>query len=271
MPGLVIPYRDVIAADGQLTRIEYYHEEDVDRPTAYSRFLTRMGWIHQEYSYWKTVIPDSVTFMELCSRKVHEKVWNPVPNGKTKQTLTKGDGVDPRQWFGGSTDDLEEMVIMRFGALPMNVVAIMHIDERKNEVSGEILRGPNLPGRLSKRGIGGAAYQEFYHAYRVPDQAQPGKYIHQLQTAPRNGFAATTQLSVPDPCWPTYEAMWQNWNGARPNVHCAVYGDYGMGKSTFAATWPGPRLVFSFDYYGKDLPYQKGAQSISEMQYYQLG
>lgn len=198
--GMIIPYRDIIRKDGSV-RIEYYHEEDPERPVAYSTFLQRMGVLHKEYDQWKTIIAESVTFMELCARKLHEKVLNPMtPFAK---------GTDTRQWFAGSTDLLEEMLIQRFGNLPMNLLVIGHIDERKNEVSGEILRGPFAPGRLSKRNLMGAAYQELYHAYRVRNDQ--GQLNWQLQTMSSEGFIATTQLGAPNPCYPHYLSLWENY------------------------------------------------------------
>lgn len=45
-----------------------------------------------------------------------------------------------------------------------------------------------------------------------------------------------------------------------PPIHALVYADFGAGKSTFAATFPTPMLVWSFDAYGKDGPYLKGGE-----------
>ena len=45
-----------------------------------------------------------------------------------------------------------------------------------------------------------------------------------------------------------------------PPIHCMVYADTGIGKSTFASTFPKPMLVFHFDPHGKDWPYRKDAQ-----------
>ena len=158
-----------------------------------------------EYANWKTVVNDSATFMELCARKLEEKVLNPM--------VKFAKGTDTRQWFSGSTDSLEEMLVYRFASLPMNVVTVCHVDERKNEISGEILRGMSAPGRLSKRGLLSAAYQEQYHLYTVRDEN--GKRHHQLQSNNRDGWVATSQIEVPDPCYPSYESLWANWDGKK--------------------------------------------------------
>lgn len=44
-------------------------------------------------------------------------------------------------------------------------------------------------------------------------------------------------------------------------IHCLVYGQSGAGKSTFAATFPTPQLVFLFDPLSKRSPYLVGGQS----------
>jgi hypothetical protein len=253
----VIPFRDIVHKDG-LVRIEYYHNEDPDNPTAFPKFRSRMAWFQSEYGNWQTVVNDSVTFMELSARKHEEKIMNPAPAGVSK--FVKGSGVDTRQWFAGSTDALEEMVVMRFAGLPMNVCICCHIDERRNEVSGEILRGAFAPGRLSKRGELMAAYQEQYHSFGF--KMEDGGRGYAIHTQNDGMWSATTQIDADNPCYPHYESLWGNWKGGeRPPMHVMVYGDSGTGKSTFAQTFPKPMLVWFWDPFGKDLPYWKGWKS----------
>jgi hypothetical protein len=206
----VVPlyYRDVQREDG-IVRIEYYHEHDVDFPTAMSCFRYRMSTIHQEYAVWKTLAVDSVTLAELAARAVEEKLLNPVPDGKSRYSPGRGSGFDARQWFGGSTDTLEDMFVRRFASLPMNVILACHIHERTNAVSGEILRGPYAPGRLYSRGELSSAFQEQYHMYTDRD-GETGQRVHQLQTQNRDGWVATTQIDAPDPCYPHYLSLWEN-------------------------------------------------------------
>jgi hypothetical protein len=241
--------------------IEYYHDVDPNQPRAYEKFLYRMGQFTGEEGYAVGVV-DSATFMELAARKREEKIINPMEKF--------GKGTDTRQWFSGSTDALEEMLIMRLGGLAMNVVVISHIDERRNEVSGEILRGPFAPGRLSKRGLLCAAYQEQYHTFA--GRGEDGKRFYALQTVNDGMWAATTQIEAPDPSFPTYDGIFAN----RPDLkfkpmHVLVYGDTGTGKSTFAQTFIacGNMIVWCFDPYGKDLPYQKGGK-VGELSYYEI-
>ncbi len=195
---LGVPYREVVSKKGELLiRIEYYHDIEPTHPTAYATFLKRMVDFQREYDQWKTVVVDSITFMELCSRKWNQYVLNPFPMYAA--------GKDMRQWFGGSTENLEEMLMMRFGALPMNVVIIAHVDEDKDEVMGAIVRNVNAPGRLRKRlAIG---YSEVYHAFA--QRGEDSRVEYWWQTRPDRSYAASSQIGAPDPCPPTYSAIWQ--------------------------------------------------------------
>jgi len=165
-------------------------------PDAYWRFLHRMAVFHQEYEQWQTVVADSTTFMEIGARKWDQYVMNP----QTK---------DPRQWWASSTDSLEEMLMVRFGGLPMNVVVLSHIDEGKDEAHGFFVRNPALPGRLRKNLA--AAYGEFYRAY-VDDDGAGGK-SYELQTSQTKMWNAATQIDAPDPCLQHYQQLWANHGG----------------------------------------------------------
>src|SRR3990167_1795906 len=133
-----------------IIKIERYNDVDPTQPTAYPAFMRRMSALPDEYAVWRTIVLDSVTFMELASRKYQQYTLNP-------------SAKDPRQWYGGSTEQLEEMLMIRFGSLPMNVVVIAHVDEDKDEVHGTYVRNPSAPGRLRKRMP--SAFAELYRAY----------------------------------------------------------------------------------------------------------
>jgi len=192
-----------------LKRIEYYHDmewvepETIKRkagvsikdvqPDAYARFLTRMAGFQHEYLQWRTAVVDSVTSMEIAARRWDQFVLNP-------------QAEDARQWYGASKDLLERMLLGRFASLPMNVVVIAHIDDDKFEYHGTQRRMPMAPGKL--RGSLPSQYQEVYHVYVDKDGS------HWLQTKGDNLWACTTQIDAPNPCEPTYQALWANWNAA---------------------------------------------------------
>lgn len=189
-------YCDIAHDDGPI-RLEYYHSVSPYHPTGYSDFMARMSVFHLEYNQWKTVVVDSATFMELEARKWHQYKLNP-------------DAKDGRQWFGGSTDLLEEMLMMRFASLPMNVLTLAHIDEDKDELYGEIVKNPAMPGRLRKRLA--SAYAEHYRSYVI--RQEDGSLAHALQTTNNGRYAAQSQIGAPEPCYPSYVSLWVNWKGA---------------------------------------------------------
>ena len=55
-------------------------------------------------------------------------------------------------------------------------------------------------------------------------------------------------------------------------IHILIYGDFGAGKSSFAATCPGPLLAWCFDAYGKDTPYLRNpAHAVGPLTEWQFG
>jgi len=205
---ITITHRDVMYPDG-IVRIEYYNRtDDIDNPTAFSYFRTRMGILHEEYDLWKTVVVDSITFMALQARKLEEKVLNPLPQGVT--LYTKGGGGDQRMWFAGATSSLEELLCMRLAGLDMNVVAIAHVSRDKNMLSGEIVQVPSAPGRLSSMSLLSAAFAEQYRLYTKRNAEGYREYW--AQTSNRDQYAAATQIEADDPVYPHYASLWTGWD-----------------------------------------------------------
>lgn len=221
-----------------IVQVEHFHELDPQRPVGYQNFLSRMSVLHHEYDQWATVVTDSITFLDLALRRLNQHVLKPEPK------------FDLRHWGGASALAIEETVMQRFASLPMNVVVTAHVDEDKDEAHGKMLKHPSAPGKLPKRLP--SAFGEFYHADTY-DDAEGSVYY--LQTRKDTLFNASSQIPAPNPCEPHYSALWNETEDEPFAVHCLVYGDSGAGKSTFAATFPKPMLVFLFDPPDKARPY----------------
>lgn len=198
-----------------LVQIEYYHDTlmawdakgqgatqsgiamgHVD-PECWNRFLRRMYGFGDEYDAWATATFDSVTTMDIAARMFFQYKIN--PNAK-----------DGRQWWGSSTEALEQILFTRVAGFPMNVVTIAHVDKEQDEVLGQRVRNPLAPGRL--RGSLGGAYSEFYHHFVQVEKDQNNRVIGErqylVQTRGSAQWNASTQIDAPDPSPATYEALW---------------------------------------------------------------
>lgn len=180
--------------DGSLLfQVEYYLDRDPTRPESYAKFLVRLSRLENDIAAqgFQTVIIDSVTFMELTARKLSQYKLNPASR-------------EPRQWFGFSTDTLEEILMIRFGSLPINVVALAHIDDQKVSSHGTNVFSIAAPGRLSRRAPG--AYSEVYRAYVTVGEG--GVREHYWQTRGDLLYTASSQIDAPDPSPQEYSALW---------------------------------------------------------------
>ncbi len=230
-----------------LIRIENYCDPDPQAPTGYLRFLNRMLSVQgTAASQWGSIVIDMVTSMEIMARKYHQYVLNPATR-------------EPRQWWSGTTDSLEENLYVRCGSLRTNVCVLAHVDKDKGQVGGGVVTVPQAPGRL-RSGLPGG-FGELYYAYVKRDDTGVLQYC--MQTHNDGVFAASTQIDAPDPVVvPPRASPWKqvyaNWNGSkRPYWHGLVWGESGTGKSSFARWLPKPQLVLFFDPLGKDTPYVK--------------
>lgn len=203
--GPFCPYRTVHSkkTGKMLKRIEYYHDttwvqpEVVNRkagksikdmsPDAYHRFLKRMAAYGDEEVAWATVVCDSVTAMEIASRRWDQFTLNP-------------DAQDARQWYGASKDMLERMLLGRLAGLPCNVVVCAHIDDQPFENQGRGRRMPMAPGKL--RASLPSQYGEVYRSW-VDDRGE-----HWMQTKSDGLWACTTQLELPEQIFPHYSSLW---------------------------------------------------------------
>lgn len=190
-----IPMQRATNGNGRtIVQVEHYQNANAKNPTAYPLFQARVSQLESEYNQWNTVVVDSVTLMELAARKYCQYVLNPTSR-------------DPRQFWGGATDLLEEFLCIQVGALPMNVVIICHVEVEKDEITGGMIRNPKAPGRLS-RSLPAVAV-ELYRSFIAPPDSE-GRREYQLQTQADHLFNCATRIGAPNPCTPHYKALWVN-------------------------------------------------------------
>lgn len=196
-------------------RIEYLHEDEIEvdekprkhlaaQKDYYTEKLTgfkvapyirtRLSrLLKDERDQWETVVFDSGTSLELCLRSYEQYVMNP-------------DAHDSKQWFGGSADAVERLLITRMAAWPKTLVVVAHTaNEKETDEAGT---GPTrykmrFPGRLP--GEFETYYTEVYHAF-VKDTNGKTEYL--LQTRSDAQYKANSAVfHAPNPSPNTFAAV----------------------------------------------------------------
>lgn len=192
-------YQDVFSKkdpDKLVIRVEYWGEANPTSPTAYSHFIKRFNTIEEEIKTegWKTVILDTVTYLELSARYYSKYGFN-------------ADTIDGRQHYAFSAQACEQYVMMRWPNLLLaNTFVLAHIDDQKDESdSGEgvvIRKMAAMPGKMPNR-VGGG-FGEVWRVY----VADNGRHEVQTQHRPGNAFDCKSLKKFPDGCYADLEVMW---------------------------------------------------------------
>lgn len=233
-----------------LFRVGRYDDPVIDRPEGFARFLEYLPVFLSELEAgkWASFILDSVSFASISGRKYHQYDLNE-------------DAKDPRQWYGGAVDLLEEVLCVQLPALPCNVGVVMHVSKTKVEAEGTMVRAPLAPGRLLNMVAG--AWPELYRLHVITEK--DGKKFRIFQTDSDEKWQAGTTIDAPDGLRvyrydpsKTWEAVWSGWKGKdRPPWHGIIYGEFHSGKSTAMTMLPSPCYVAHFDAIGKDMAYRR--------------
>src|SRR5215467_3100348 len=172
----------------------------VVQPKAATAFLERLNRLPKEIDRREcaTFCFETVTSSSLKARKMYQYDLEP-------------DNKDPRKWYGGAVDILEEVLLIQLPGLHCNVCVGLHVSKIKVEAEGSLVRAPLLPGRLLESFA--SQWPEIYRAYIDRDK-KTGERTGWLQTLSDEKWEATTQIEAPDPCDQIYKALWKNWDRA---------------------------------------------------------
>lgn len=192
--NISVTYRDIMKEDGPI-RVEYFSSDDPMLPNVANVLSARMSAFQYEKANWQTLVCGSLSSVALEGRLYEQFVLNP-------------QFKDPRKWYGAATEYVERLIVLQ-KALPINVVFICHIGRDKDEVNGEFVFTPDLPGRLSYSA--GRYFNEIYRLYIQRDAN--GVPVRCLQTDGDGRYISKTHINAPNPCWPNYEQLWSNWRG----------------------------------------------------------
>ena len=196
-----VEFREIIAPNGSLAcKVEYYHDPLVDQPQAATRFLERLNRLAKEVDAKKvrTFAFETVTSSALKARKMYQ--YDLDPRAK-----------DPRKWYGGAVDILEEVLLIQLPALNCNVCVGLHVSKTKVEAEGTMVRAPFLPGRLMESFA--SQWPEVYRTYI--ERGEDGEKYGLLQTQSDEFWEAASQIRAPDPSYGEYRKLWKNWDKRR--------------------------------------------------------
>jgi hypothetical protein len=195
-----IGFREIVGKQGLAARIEYYTDLDIENPRAAHAFLERLNKLPKqiERKECRTFCFETVTSSSLKTRKWYQ--YDLEPGNK-----------DPRKWYGGAVDILEEVLLIQLPGMHCNVCVGLHESKVRIENEGGMVRAPNLPGRLMESFA--SQWPEIYHAYVDYDKKTHDKEWL-LQTQSDTKWDAATQIDAPDPCKGHYEKLWKNWDRA---------------------------------------------------------
>lgn len=190
-----------------LARIEYWGESNPMKPTTYPRWMSRTASLEQdlEQGGFKTCILDTVTYFELMARCYSEMGCN--------------QGVkDGRQHYAYSAHACEQYIMMRWpNLITCNSVVCAHIDDQKDETEGEqvvMRKMVAMPGKMPNRAGGG--FGEVWRCYYA-GKDKAGTKLYRVQTQPRTEvtYECKSLQGFPDPCEPSYNAIWAAWDAKK--------------------------------------------------------
>lgn len=200
-----IPYELIMHPKDEkklLIRIEYYNTADVNQGVDYiyalENFNARFPSIKKEVEEgkYRTIVMDSLSGLEYEGRKLDEKKMNPA--------IEEGRRPHGMQSYGAARVAIEEMVKSNLASLDCNVVILGHLEAEKlkdGNPTGRYLAA--APGKLSTQLP--AACPE---AYILLQDAEGNAYF---KTKGDQTYIATSQIPAPNPCPPSYKALWTNW------------------------------------------------------------
>jgi len=189
-----IEYRDIIAVDGGFIRIEYYSSDDPNFPQVAQVLEMRMGAFVKEQAGWQTLVVGSLSSAAL--------------EGRYSEMHLNPQFKDPRKWYGAATEYVERLVFWQ-KCLKINVIFTCHVGRDKDEVGGEFLFTPDLPGRLSYGA--GRYFPEMYRLY-IQRNPETGEASRVLQTDGDGRFQCGNHIDCDNPCYPHYESLWTKWD-----------------------------------------------------------
>lgn len=220
--------------DGLLCTVEHYAEPDPQHPVAHAQFERRLQRLREDVEPYATVVMDSLSSYQNCALNRQRYVLDPIRGGG--QTTN-------RNWYNAVTLDAT-MLMQRLAFIRRrNIIVIAHSSEKTvGEFGDHVLRGVASYGQLGKQLP--QSYSEVYR-FEVARDDEDAVRI-QMVTRSDEKWVAGSTIPAPNPCEPSYQALWPE--GVKPRwINVLAYGPPHHAKSLFASTFPTPILVLAFD------------------------
>ena len=194
-----------------VVELEYFVDRDPTRlasqklPSAYERFQASLiTHMDEHWKGYQSAVLDSYTFCELaCSRLVQYKL-NPAPGGVQDAKHNQ------MQWGGQVRGIVQTDIISVFPWIDCHSCILAHVDDKRYDEQERQMWGIGAVGRLGS--ILPGAFAEVYLMYRVLNEKAKA-WETWLMTESDGKYIAQTHIQAPNPCEPTWEALWANQRG----------------------------------------------------------
>lgn len=186
-----------------LIQLDCFWDEEPEKPHAFMDFWkVRPEIIEEVYAgHWGTVVTDTATGMRDMA--FNQARYRDNPNTK-----------EPRQWHGATKDYIASWTLGTMPGLPCSSILLMHCREYEYEEQvgrEKVLRRKKeliAPGTLSVDIP--SKPSEVYYLYTD----HTGERWLQTRNRGHEGYdccKSSPKVNAPDPCEPTWEAVWSNW------------------------------------------------------------
>ena len=197
-----------------VVEIEYFNDSNPraigvsQNPCAYERFQTSLvshmdeGWtIQGSKKMYQSVVLDSFTFCERACLGMIEFKINPAPGGMQDSKH------NAMQWAGQASSILMTDIIGVWPWIPCHSLVLAHVNDKRFDEQAKQLYGVSAIGTKLPVAMPGA-FAEVYLMYKEFNEKKK-QYEYWLMTESDGAYMAQTHIGAPNPCEPTWKALWK--------------------------------------------------------------
>ena len=163
--------------------------------SAYERFQEYL--VYTKYEDYATIVLDSLSGFRDAVVRLNQFKLNP--------SSKSGQQAHGLQWYGAAAQAIRNEVMATLCYVMTNVVVVAHVSKQKDDMRGYYVYGFGAPGQLSTDLA--QTFSEVYYVYTK--RGGDGRHQVFFQTEASEEYLAQTHIHAPNPCAPTYEALWR--------------------------------------------------------------